>query len=125
VKIKHFIYRILLFSCVWSFGSVQAERTDIATETYVEYSEVDFILQSERINVPPEFLITFNVFADKEMLGVLLTFIDGEMVEKRRTGLPFYPVVSTRKLTLGPHRITLQFVSDDGNVGYCTFDITK
>jgi hypothetical protein len=99
--------------------AVHADKTDLARESYVERSEVDFELSLKDVT-PSRQTATVRIY---ELAGaepgehVVLLFVDAKFFRRETVRLPGRHGLSLRGLEPGPHRVTVQVVDSTGRVG--------
>lgn len=116
---KRTLYSVLLIAALGGFAVVQAEKTDLPKEVYVERSEVDFELGVKDVT-PARRNASMRLY---EFTGVgpgehtILVFVDGKFFRRDKLRVPGRHALSLRGLEPGPHRVTLQVVDAAGRVG--------
>ncbi|HYT61737.1 MAG TPA: hypothetical protein VEL06_16285 [Haliangiales bacterium] len=102
---------------------VRAEKTDLARESYIENSEVDFTLTVKDASAAGGKVRVFEVSAPQSGDFTLLCFVDGKFFRREPAKLPGKYSLSVRGLSKGTHKVTIQVVDKNGRVGRFTQDV--
>jgi hypothetical protein len=111
------IIPILLGLVTWAVTPAWAQKTDLATERYVEMSETDFVLKVKVVPSTNRKVVVFEVSAAQEGAHTLLCFVDGKFWTRKSVTLPTKYSLNVGGLAAGSHRVTLQAVTAAGKVG--------
>ena len=113
-------FLILWALAAWAGTPAWAQKTDLASERYLEASKSDFDLTVKVTAGANKKVVVFEVAAPAAGPHTLLCYVDGKFWTRKQVNLPAKYPLNVSGLAPGTHRITLQAVDASGRV--CDFE---